>query len=112
MTNMSSPGFTVAPSWNNRFSMKPSTRARNSTLSMASMRPVKVSDGVTSMRVALTTVTVGGWAGARRGLGGLLVVAGGNAKRQQDGHAGANPRAATAVFTSNHRLPPVRRGRF
>ncbi len=54
----------VGPSTNSRFSKKPSTRARRSTLSLASTRPVKVDDGRTSSVATLTTVTAGGGAAA------------------------------------------------
>src|SRR3546814_12970418 len=40
--------------------MNPGTRARRTTLSTASMRPVKLEDGTTSTCSALTTVTAGG----------------------------------------------------
>src|SRR6516162_8859677 len=64
MTNSRSPSLTSWPSSNNRFCKNPSTRARNSTLSRAWTRPVKVTDGLMSCLATATTVTAGGGGGA------------------------------------------------
>src|SRR6202040_2782556 len=71
MANRSSLSATSAPSVNNRFSRKLSTRARRSTLFLASIRPVKVVAGLISAAVTLTTVTAGGGVEAA-GFGCLL----------------------------------------
>src|SRR3546814_2926736 len=94
--------------------MNPGTRARRTTLSTASMRPVKLEDGTTSTFSALTTVTGGGggwtveagasWSQAARAITPDAAVR--TAARQRAAHQ--------RQFTLHARLtmpPPSRSGR-
>ena len=102
ITNSRSPASTSCPSSNSRCSRKPSTRARRSTLSMASIRPVKLTEGVISRSSTLTTVTAGAACCASAACRAAAAPSG----RQRSSHGPRSSILASAALPSTARRPP------